>query len=180
MTSSRRDFIRDNLLQASVGFVLLREIESVRASVEAYPSDASLFQPVPGITNTGGTLALHIAGNLRHFLGNVLGGIPYTRDRNAEFSNRAATRAQLAEQIEETRKAVAATIPKLSSEILAKPFPLQIAGRTVSTADFIVHLATHLAYHLGQMDYHRRVVTGKAVVVGAVEVAKIPEFILRK
>lgn len=144
--------------------------------MKAYPSDESLFQPVPGITNTGGTLALHIAGNLRHFLGNVLGGVPYTRDRDAEFANRTVTRAQLVAQLEETQKSVAATIPKLSGEILAKPFPLQIAGRTVSTGDFVVHLATHLAYHLGQMDYHRRMVTGEAVVVRAVEVGKIPEY----
>ena len=165
----------DNLLQRSAGFVLLREIESVRASVEAYPDDASLWKPMPGISNVGGTLVLHIAGNLRHFLGNVLGGVPYTRDRDAEFSNRTATKAELVRIVNETRDSVAATIPKLSNELLAKPFPLPIAGRTVSTADFVVHLATHLAYHLGQLDYHRRFVTGKPVVVPALEVRRIPE-----
>ena len=131
---------------------------------------------MPGITNTGGTLALHIAGNLRHFLGNTLGGVPYTRDREAEFSNRTATRAELAALIDETRDAIARTIPKLSADVLAKPFPLPIVNRTVSTANFIVHLATHLAYHLGQMDYHRRFVTGESVVVPSLEVGKIPEF----
>lgn len=155
--------------------MLLREIESVRRSVEAYPDDASLWTPMPGVTNTGGTLVLHIAGNLRHFLGNVLGGVPYTRDRDSEFSDRTATRAKLVELMEQTRAAIAAAIPKLSDEILAQPFPLPIAGRTVSTADFIVHLASHLAYHLGQLDYHRRFVTGKPVIVPAVEVGKIPE-----
>ncbi|MDQ6717495.1 MAG: DinB family protein [Gemmatimonadota bacterium] len=166
----------DNLLQRSAGFVLLREIESVRSSIEAYPSDESLWAPVPGITNTGGTLALHIAGNLRHFLGNFLGGVPFTRDREAEFSNRSATRADLVALIEETRKAIAASIPKLSNVVLARPFPLQIVGRTVGTADFVVHLASHLAYHLGQMDYHRRIVTGEAAVVPALEVSKIPGY----
>jgi hypothetical protein len=78
--------------------------------------------------------------------------------------------------MDETREAVVAAIPKLSNEILAQPFPLQIAGRTVSTADFVVHLASHLAYHLGQIDYHRRFVTGKAVVVPAVEVGGIPGY----
>ena len=166
----------DNLLQSSAGFVLLREIESVRRSIEAYPSDESLWAPMPGITNTGGTLALHLAGNLRHFIGSVLGGVQYSRDRDAEFSNRSATRAELAALMDETRKAVEATIPKLNAEALARPFPLQIAGRTVRTADFIVHLASHLSYHLGQMDYHRRFVTGQAVVVPAMEVGKIPGY----
>ena len=168
------------LLLTSVGFVLLREIESVRASVEAYPDDASLWKPMPGISNVGGTLVQHIAGNLRHFLGNILGGVPYARDREAEFSNRSATKAELVALMTETRNAIAATIPKLSNEVLEKPFPLQIAGRTVSTADFVVHLASHLAYHLGQLDYHRRFVTGKSVVVPSLEVGKIPEFELRK
>lgn len=166
----------DSLLQRSAGFVLLREIEAVRRTVEAYPSDESLWAPMPGITNTGGTLALHLAGNLRHFVGSVLGGVQYSRDRDAEFSNRDATRAELAGLMEETRHAIEATIPKLTVETLAAPFPLQIAGRTVSTADFIVHLASHLSYHLGQMDYHRRFVSGEAIVVPAMEVGKIPEY----
>jgi uncharacterized damage-inducible protein DinB len=164
------------LMLGAVGFVLLREIESVRASVEAYPDDASMWKAMPGITNVGGALVQHIAGNLRHFLGNVLGGVPYTRDREAEFSQRNATRLDLVELIDETRDAIAATIPKLTDEVLAKPFPLQIAGRTVSTSDFVVHLASHLAYHLGQVDYHRRFVTGESIVVPSLEVGKIPEF----
>lgn len=135
---------------------------------------------MPGISNVGGTLVLHIAGNLRHFLGNIIGGVPYTRDRDAEFSNRTATKAELIALMTETRNAIAATIPKLSNEVLEKPFPLQIAGRTVSTADFVVHLASHLAYHLGQLDYHRRFVTGRSIVVPSLEVSKIPEFEQRK
>lgn len=167
----------DNVLQQAAAFVLLREIESVRRTIEAYPDDASLWKQLPGITNVGGTLALHIAGNLRHFLGNTIAGVPYTRDRDEEFSNRTATRAELIGLMEETRNAIVATIPKLSNEILARAFPLQIAGRTVSTGDFVVHLASHLAYHLGQLDYHRRIATGSnALVVSAVEVGKIPSF----
>lgn len=131
---------------------------------------------MPGISNVGGTLVQHIAGNLRHFVGNVLGGVPYRRDREGEFSNRSATRAALVELTNATRDAIAATIPNLSDETLAKPFPLQMGGRTVSTADFVMHLATHLAYHLGQLDYHRRYVTGKSVVVASLEVSKIPDM----
>lgn len=173
MTTPR---LNHNILQRSAGFVLLREIESVRRSVDAYPDDASLWKPMPGIANTGGTLALHIAGSLRHFLGNVLGGVPYTRDRDAEFSNHTATKAEIAGLMDDARNAIVAAIPKLSNEVLARPFPLQIAGRTVRTADFVVHLASHLAYHLGQMDYHRRFVSGQPAVVPALEIGKIPEF----
>lgn len=131
---------------------------------------------MPGISNTGGTLAQHIAGNLRHFLGNTIGSVPYTRERDAEFANRSASRAELVALIEETRKAIEATIARLDEKSLAAAYPLQINGRTVRTSDWIVHLASHLSYHLGQMDYHRRFVTGEAVVVPAVDVGKVPEL----
>ncbi len=131
---------------------------------------------MPGVTNTGGTLALHIAGNIRHFLGKLLGGIPYSRDRDAEFSNRSATRAEIVASLDETRKAIEATIAKLTDDVLDKPYPLQIKDRTVGTADWVTHLASHLSYHLGQLDYHRRFVTGEVVVVPAMDVAKVPEY----
>jgi len=160
----------------TLGIVLLREIDTVRRSVEAYPDDDSLWAAMPGVTNTGGALVQHIAGNLRHFLGHVLGGVGYTRDRDAEFGTRGATRAELAALMDETRKAVEATIPRLTDEVMSQLYPLPIAGRTVRTGDFVLHLASHLAYHLGQLDYHRRFVTGEVVVVPAVEIAKLPEF----
>jgi hypothetical protein len=49
----------------------------------------------------------------------------------------------------------------------AADYPETIAGTTVTTGDYLVHLTTHFAYHLGQIDYHRRVVTGQGTAVDA-------------
>jgi hypothetical protein len=154
--------------------VLLRELAAVRRTVEAYPDNASLWAERPGLPNAGGTLVLHLAGNLQHYLGAVLGRSGYQRDRDAEFSRREVPRTALLGEIEAAREAIERGMAGVTEEALAAPYPEQIAGRAVATGDFLVHLATHLAYHLGQLDYHRRVVTGDAGSISAIAVAELP------
>lgn len=153
--------------------VLLRELAAVRRTVAAYPDDASLWAERPGLPNAGGTLVLHLAGNLQHYLGAVLGRTGYRRDRATEFSRRNGSRAELLGEIDAAHQAIERGMAVLSEETLAAPYPEQIAGRTVVTGDFVVHLATHLAYHLGQLDYHRRVVTGERRSIDAIAVAEL-------
>ncbi len=155
--------------------LLTRELRAVRRELEAYPDDASVWRPVPGLPNTGGTLALHVAGNLRHFVGAIIGGDGYRRDRDAEFSRSDVPRAELLAGIEATIAAVEHALDAAPADVLEKPFPEPIAKRRVSAADFAVHLAVHLAYHLGQLDYHRRAATGSAAGVDAVSVRELPE-----
>jgi uncharacterized damage-inducible protein DinB len=161
-------------MRSVVHAVVLRELAAVRRTVEAYPDDASLWAERPGLPNAGGTLVLHLAGNLQHYLGAVLGRSGYRRDRDAEFSRRDVPRADLLGEIEAAREAVERGLAVVSDETLAAPYPEQIAGRTVATGDFLVHLATHLAYHLGQLDYHRRVVTEERRSISAIAVAELP------
>jgi uncharacterized damage-inducible protein DinB len=168
-TSRRVDVVR-----SVVHAVLLRELAAVRRTVEAHPDDASLWAERPGLLNPGGTLVLHLAGNLQHYLGAVLGRSGYRRDRDAEFSRRNVSRAALLGEIEAARQAIERGMAVLSEETLAAPYPEQIAGRTVATGDFLVHLATHLAYHLGQLDYHRRVVTGEHRSINAIAITELP------
>jgi len=163
------------VLLPSVRTVLLRELDALRRAVAAYPDDASLWERPPGVPNAGGTLALHLAGNLQHYVGAVLGGSGYRRDRDAEFARRDVPRAALLAEIAAARDAVERTFAAMSDEALERAYPEPINGRAVGTADYLVHLATHLAYHLGQLDYHRRVVTGDAASVGAIAVAALPE-----
>lgn len=155
-------------LPATVSVILRRDLAAVRRSVEAYPDDASLWAARPGFPNAGGTLALHVAGNVRHYVGAVLGNSGYVRDRDAEFSRRDVPRHAVVAEIEEARSVVERALGALTDEALAGPYPLPISGRTVSMTDFLVHLATHLAFHLGQLDYHRRAVTGDRASVDAV------------
>ena len=163
------------MLRTAVRTLILRELGAVLRSLEAYPDDASVWTEPPGLPNPGGTLALHVAGNLRHFIGHVLGGIAYVRDREAEFARRDVPRSELVAGIEAAREAVDRTLSALSDDALAAPYAESISGRTVSTGDFLAHLAVHLGWHLGQLDYHRRVVTGMRASVGAVSPLELPE-----
>jgi hypothetical protein len=153
--------------------ILERDLGALRREVEAYPHDSDLWRSLPGTTNTGGTLVLHLAGNLQHYFGACLGGTGYVRDRDAEFSRRDVPRTELLHEIEAARTAVQAGLAKLSTGQLGAEFPEPVADARLTTGEYLVHLGTHLAYHLGQVDYHRRVVTGNATVVGAMRPADL-------
>lgn len=140
--------------------LLLRDLATLRREIEAYPDDESLWIAVPGLPTAGGNLALHVVGNLRHFIGATLGATGYLRDRPAEFGRRGGTRSDLLALVAATEGEVDATLAALDPARLGAPFPLEVNGVRVPTGGFLLHLATHLAFHLGQMDYHRRALTG--------------------
>lgn len=153
--------------------ILLRDLDTVRREVELYPDDETLWRELAGLPNTGGTLVLHLAGNLRHFIGATLGHSGFVRDRESEFSSRGLSREQIVAQVDATRAEVAAAFGRLSSADLERPFPLQVGGVGLSTGRFVLHVMAHLAYHLGQLDYHRRVATGDAASAGAMSFAPL-------
>jgi hypothetical protein len=140
--------------------VFRRDLTTLAREVALYPDDASLWKGVPGQPTAGGNLALHLCGNLRHFLGTTLGGTGYVRQRDLEFNRKDVTRAELQAEIETTAGDVDAALAKLEPSRLAEPFPIEIGGASLPTGVVLAHLATHLAFHLGQLDYHRRAATG--------------------
>jgi len=145
---------------------LVRDLDSLAVQVTAYPDEAALWRPVTGLTNTGGTLALHLAGNLRHFIGMHLGGTSYERDRDREFAARNVSRAEIVATITAARDEVDTALRRLAEPDLGREFPQAVGGATLTTGQLLVHLATHFAYHLGQLDYHRRAVTGAGSLPG--------------
>lgn len=153
------------------GALMLRELGALRRELEAYPDEASIWARPEGVPNAAGTLALHLAGNLRHFIGARLGGSGYLRDRAREFEARDVPLATLLHELGEAEAAVRQVMPTLTHELLAAPFPEVVGGQRMETADFLAHLCSHLGYHLGQVDYHRRVVTGQPASVGALPLA---------
>ncbi len=153
--------------------VLDRELQSVADQVKAYPSDSELWHVVDGISNSGGTLALHLCGNLRHFVGAILGNSGYVRDRPAEFAGITISRDDVIKTVQDTRDEVRSAIKALVDSQLEMTYPVQIAGVEMTTGLFLLHLMSHLAYHLGQMDYHRRLVTGQNIPVGTVSIPKL-------
>jgi uncharacterized damage-inducible protein DinB len=174
--ASRPDDTRPDATRlATIRRVLVRDLTAVAREVDAYPDDALLWRDVTGLPNPGGTLVLHVAGNLEHYVGAVLGGSGYVRDRDAEFSTRGPGRAELRARIESAVAAVEAALARLTPETCAAPYPESVAGRRVRTSDFLLHLVAHLGYHLGQLDYHRRMVAPGSPSVGAIALAELPE-----
>lgn len=155
--------------------VLARDLRAVAREVDAYPDDQAVWRVAPGISNSAGTLVLHLTGNLEHYIGAILGRTGYVRDRDAEFATRDLTRPELRSRIETAAKSVDATLAQLSPEQCEAKYPVPVGGRQLVTADFLVHLATHLAYHLGQIDYHRRVLVSDAATVEAMSIGELRE-----
>jgi len=160
----------------TIAAILCRELRTLERELNAYPSEQQIWELPAGLPNSAGTLALHAAGNLQHFLGAVLGGTSYVRDRDAEFSRRNVPRAELIEELRNAERAVRDTLPAMATDRFAETYPLAVANRRVNTGEFMTHLATHLAYHAGQLNYHRRIVTGDASGVGAVSPTELPSY----
>ena len=161
------------LVLDSVAGLMRRDLAALRREIGAYPSEEDMWRVPDGITNSGANLAVHLCGNLRHYIGAVLGGTGYHRDRPAEFAIASVPRDNILVAIDETSHAVAQTLAALDETRLTEPFPEIVAGVKVTTGDFLIHLAAHLTYHLGQIDYHRRLVTGTNETVAGVGVAAI-------
>ena len=147
--------------------IILRDLESVKAELVAFPDEASVWVTPPGISNSAGTLALHLAGNIRHFIGARLGGSNYVRKRDDEFAARGVPKADLLADLEQAIAAVRETLGGSHPIDFAAPFPEIVGGKyRVATGDWLIHLATHLAFHQGRIGYLRRIVTGGAAVPG--------------
>lgn len=148
--------------------IVLRDLASVKLELLAYPEERMIWALPPGVPNSAGTLALHLAGNLRAYVGAVLGASGYVRDRDREFSARDLPRGALLAELEDAERQVDAALSGLDPARLREPWPDEVVGVRPPSGRFLVHLAVHLGYHLGQIDYHRRVVTGEGRGVGAV------------
>jgi hypothetical protein len=149
-------------LTDSIRTLIVRELEGFTREIALFPDDESLWRVAPGISNSAGTLALHVAGNLQHFVGAVLGGTGYVRDRQAEFSTRGWTRQRVAHELQAAIAAIDTTLPGVGADVLAGLYPSAPNGLVVRTEMFLLHLVAHAAFHLGQAGYIRRVVTGDA------------------
>jgi len=141
-----------------------RDLVRLTQEIEAFP-DELLWELRPGIANSAGTLTLHLEGNLRHFVGFILGEVAYTRQRDLEFSTRGLSRENLLERLRPLQELVPAVISKLSEEALGNMYPINVfGGDPLPTQQVLLSLYGHLSYHMGQIDYLRRVVSGNAAI----------------
>ncbi len=133
-----------------------RDLQRLKTEIESYKAEENLWLIKEGISNSAGNLCLHLIGNLSHFIGATLGNTGYVRHREDEFNLKNIPRQDLITNIENCKLIVKATLTKLTADDLAKEFPQQVFDKSINTETMLMHLATHLTYHLGQINYHRR------------------------
>ena len=133
-----------------------RDLNRLKTEIELYTNENNLWQIEKEISNSAGNLCLHLIGNLNMFMGNVLGKTDYVRNRPLEFSLKNIPKTDLLQSIEATTVMVERTLNALHEEDLQLEYPLLVFEKKTSTAFMLIHLTTHLSYHLGQINYHRR------------------------
>jgi len=133
-----------------------RDLNKLKTEIEFYQNENSIWKIDKNIANSAGNLCLHLVGNLNNYIGAELGKTGYIRNRELEFSLKDISRAELIEKVTATIAMVDNVLNKLTSEDLEKEYPLVVFENTMTTGYFLIHLITHLDYHLGQINYHRR------------------------
>lgn len=133
-----------------------RDLNKLKTEIELYKDEKKLWVVEKNISNSAGNLCLHLVGNLNAYIGATLGSTGYVRHRDLEFSTKDVTQKELMEKIEATIGVVRQSLEGVTAIQLAADYPIIVFKEKVTTAWFLVHLATHLNYHLGQINYHRR------------------------
>ena len=133
-----------------------RDLNKLKTEIEQFSDEADLWKTSGDITNSAGNLAQHLLGNLQHFIGAVLGESGYVRDRDSEFASKDSSKEELLKEIDTTLAVVKETLSKLGDDDFAKIYPIEVFGGPITTGFSITHLTTHFSYHLGQINYHRR------------------------
>ena len=157
------------MLASELAALYTRDLTRLIQELQAFPDTASVWRIAPGVNNAAGTLALHLEGGLRHFIGWRLGKIEYKRDRPLEFSARGVERDELIARLEAVKASIPKVIAALSEAELDAIDTENGTDKPMSTRQWLIHLYGHLNYHLGQVDYLRRFATGN----GAIDLASL-------
>ena len=146
------------MLTETLKLLFERDLKKLRVEIEAYKTEKNIWQVEKNIKNSAGNLCLHIIGNLNWYIGAQLGATGYIRHRELEFSSTNIPKDDLLLEIDKTRSVLDNTLDKITSNQLELEYPILVFDKKTTTYYFLIHLATHLAYHLGQINYHRRLI----------------------
>jgi len=144
------------MLSSDLAGMYERDILRVAAEISAFTDERNLWRTAGSIRNPAGNLALHIAGGLNRFIGGVLGGTGYVRDRDREFGRTGVPRAEIIDALQQLASVARDTIGALAPAALDDPFPVFFDHEGVSTRYVLTQLLLHTNYHLGQINYLRR------------------------
>jgi len=135
-----------------------RDLNKLKIEIGSYQTENQLWAIDKNISNSAGNLCLHLIGNINTYIGAELGKTGYIRDRPLEFSLKDIPKSELISKIDATILVVNNALDSLTEADLEAIYPQIVFEKEMTTGYFLVHLSTHLAYHLGQINYHRRLV----------------------
>lgn len=144
------------MLTQNLSVLITRDLQKLKSELELYQNEVNIWKVDKHIANTAGNLCLHLVGNLNTYIGAILGNTGYVRDRDAEFALKNIPRQELIQKIEATLIMINTVLPGIDEKILKTEYPMLVLKEKTTTEYFLVHLAVHLGYHLGQVNYHRR------------------------
>jgi hypothetical protein len=133
-----------------------RDLNKLQSEISLFRTETDLWKISGDIKNPAGNLSLHLCGNLQHYIGKVLGGSDYVRNRDNEFAGKNIPQSELVSEIRTTKSKVLDTLRQLDISVLQQPYPEKVFDFPMTTLYFLMHLHGHLNYHLGQVNYHRR------------------------
>jgi uncharacterized damage-inducible protein DinB len=136
--------------------IFRRDLEKLKQEISLYHDEKNLWVIDKNIANSAGNLCLHLVGNLNTYIGAEIGKSGYIRDRDLEFSQKNVLQQQFIKMVDDTITVVEYGLNKLNEDDLEKEYSLLVFKEKTSTGFFLIHLAVHLDYHLGQINYHRR------------------------
>jgi hypothetical protein len=136
-----------------------RDLLKLRDEVKNFKDDYNIWRKTDGISNSAGTLVLHLMGNLNFCIGAKIGNTGYVRNREHEFSATDVPRRELIAGIDNLIEVVKNSLTDISQQKLDEIYPLEVNGQK-STAYYLTYFHGHLNYHLGQVNYLRRILEG--------------------
>ncbi|MDH5475200.1 MAG: DinB family protein [Cyclobacteriaceae bacterium] len=143
----------------SLNTLFQRDLDKVTTELSEYKEENQIWVINKHISNSAGNLALHICGNLQYYVGTILGNSDYIRNRELEFSSSSVPLNRIKKEIIITKEVVNSILTTITPATLQQGYPIEIFGHPMTTEFFLLHLSTHLSYHLGQINYHRRLLS---------------------
>jgi len=144
------------MLNVTLQVLFERDLKKLKSEIESYKNEINIWKTDKSIANSAGNLCLHIIGNLNWFVGAQFGKTGYIRQRELEFSSINIPRGDLLKDIDKTILMLDKALLKVTNDQLEAEYLILVFKQKASTYYFLIHLSTHLAYHLCQINYHRR------------------------
>ncbi len=146
------------MLKQTLIEIFERDLIKLKDEISAFKDEKNLWVISEDIKNSAGNLTLHLCGNLKTYIGSELGGSGYRRQRDKEFSDKNIPRDLLLQNINETIIVVVSSLKNLNEKGFSNIYPQNFMEKNVSITFFLIHLVAHLNYHLGQVNYLRRLI----------------------